>query len=106
MARSSRKPASRWIELPCTEGQPCRRATWGRRRMSSRLRSFVSLDDDEIGRRNRLSQFDCLLVFGRLPAIERRLIGRKLDHRIAGAARPPGGLEAAPPGQAAGAGIL
>src|SRR5207253_5254560 len=71
-------------------------------RPSSRLRAFVSLDDDQIGGRHRLSQFDCLLVFGRLPAIERRLIGRKLDHRVAAAAGPLGTLVASCPHQEAG----
>ena len=47
-----------------------------------RLRSVVSLDDDEIDGRDRLPQFEQCLVFGRMPAIDCGLIAGKLNHRI------------------------
>ena len=50
---------------------------------SSRLRSVVAFDDDEIDGRNRPPMFERCLVFGRLVAIERGFVGRKFDDDVA-----------------------
>ncbi|MGA8864987.1 MAG: hypothetical protein WBM09_10995 [Gallionella sp.] len=67
------------------------------------MRALVSFDDDQIHGGNRLAQLDRVLVFGRLPAIERRLIGGKLDYSVAAAAFTLRILETAGPNQKAGA---
>src|SRR3954462_871455 len=59
------------------------------------LRPVVAFDDDEVDRRNGKPQLDCFLVFRRLPAVEGRLVRRKLDHDIARAAGAFGILETA-----------
>src|SRR5690242_12210164 len=70
---------------------------------SGRLRALVTFDDDQVGCRDRRPQLDRFLVFGRFPAIDRRLVAGKLDYRIAASARPLDGFGAAGPHQEAGA---
>src|SRR5207253_6220200 len=90
------------IRFQCLDIMACPRTALELQEPLTWLRALVSLDD-EIDGRYRLPQFDRILVFGRLPAIEGRLIRWKLDHRIAAAACPFRVLEAAGPYQEAGA---